>query len=67
MSSQEMMFSKDGLSLRVAKTAMEVVADNMAITVLGKKEDKDVLYSYNLIARNGCVEYNKGKKTAPNV
>ena len=42
MSSHEMMFSKEGLSLRVAKTAMEAVADSMAITVLGV-EDTDVL------------------------
>ncbi len=33
MSSQEIMLTSDGLSLRVANTAIEVVAESMAITV----------------------------------
>ncbi len=54
MSSQEMMLSNVGLSFSVAKTAIEVVADSIAITVLkyqilkGRFHEKQTKKSYEM-------------------
>jgi hypothetical protein len=56
MSSHEMMLSNVGLSFSVAKTAIEVVADSIAITVLkcqilkGRFHEKQTKKSYEMFS-----------------